>query len=218
MGRVTTVGNSKGGVGKSTISVQIAIERARAGRKVLLINGDRQETSELAILQRSMAGVQPGISCVGYKEGDALRAQVIQQRDLYDDVIIDVGGRDSSALRAALFQTDMLIIPFEPGSFEVWALKDMSLLIADARTHRGVNFPALAFLNKAEPKKTSADNREAAEALKDYPEMEWITTTLVARKIFRTSSGMGLSVNEMKVKEKKATEELKRLISRVFQD
>ena len=37
---ILTVGNTKGGVGKTTIAVNAAIVRAAAGRDVLLIDGD----------------------------------------------------------------------------------------------------------------------------------------------------------------------------------
>ena len=39
---IVTVGNTKGGVGKTTIAVNLAIARALAGRDVWLIDGDRQ--------------------------------------------------------------------------------------------------------------------------------------------------------------------------------
>ena len=37
---IITVGNTKGGVGKTTLAVQLAIYRALAGRDVWLIDGD----------------------------------------------------------------------------------------------------------------------------------------------------------------------------------
>ena len=46
---IITVGNTKGGVGKTTLAVQLAIYRALAGRDVWLIDGDRQGTAAAAI-------------------------------------------------------------------------------------------------------------------------------------------------------------------------
>ena len=42
---ILTVGNVKGGVGKTTLAVNLAIARARAGMDVLLIDGDNQATA-----------------------------------------------------------------------------------------------------------------------------------------------------------------------------
>ena len=61
---IYTIANSKGGVGKSTLAVQVAAEKARQGRDVLLINGDRQKSSELAMLARAEANAYPAIACV----------------------------------------------------------------------------------------------------------------------------------------------------------
>jgi len=44
---ILTVGNTKGGVGKTTIAVNLAILRVSAGREVLLVDGDEQGTASL---------------------------------------------------------------------------------------------------------------------------------------------------------------------------
>ncbi len=91
-----------------------------------LIDGDRQGTAVAAIAARAEAGRQPGIACAQYADGPALRGQVQQQRDKWQDIIIDAGGRDSTALRAALVLSDVLLVPFAPRSYDVWALDDMA--------------------------------------------------------------------------------------------
>jgi chromosome partitioning protein len=104
---ILTVGNTKGGVGKTTLAVNLAIARALAGRDVWLIDGDRQGTAQTAISIRAESGHQPGIACATYPDGPALRTQVQQQARKFDDIVIDAGGRDSTALRAALILSDI---------------------------------------------------------------------------------------------------------------
>ena len=115
---IITVGNTKGGVGKTTLAVNLAIARALTGRDVWLIDGDRQGTAQAAISIRAEAGHTPGIACATYPDGPTLRAQVQQQASKFDEVIIDAGGRDSTALRAALVLSDVLLVPFQPRSYE----------------------------------------------------------------------------------------------------
>ena len=38
----------------------------------------------------------------------------------YDHIIIDVGGRDTGSLRAALTVADAILIPFQPRSVDLW--------------------------------------------------------------------------------------------------
>ena len=86
---IITVGNTKGGVGKTTLAVSLAISRALSGRDVWLIDGDRQGTAQTAISIRAESGVSPGIACATYPDGPTLRSQVQQQVAKFDDVIID---------------------------------------------------------------------------------------------------------------------------------
>jgi len=158
---IVTVGNTKGGVGKTTLAVNLAIARALAGRDVWLIDADRQGTAQTAISIRADAGHAPGIACASYPEGPTLRSQVMQQRDKFQDIIIDVGGRDSSALRAALVLSDVVLVPFQPRSYDVWALNDIAELIDEARSVRD-GLRAVAVLNCADPGEASMDNAEAS--------------------------------------------------------
>ncbi len=107
---IVTVGNTKGGVGKTTLSLNLAIARALAGRDVWLIDGDRQGTAQTAITVRSEAGRSPQIACAQYSDGSTLRAQVQQVGPKFEDIVIDAGGRDSTALRAALVLSDVLVV------------------------------------------------------------------------------------------------------------
>ncbi|HMY90756.1 MAG TPA: AAA family ATPase [Nitrosomonas sp.] len=212
---IITVGNTKGGVGKTTIAVNLAIARALAGRDVWLVDGDRQGTAQTAISIRADAGHTPGIACASYPDGITLRAQVQQQSSKFDDIIIDAGGRDSTALRAALVLSDVLLVPFQPRSYDVWALEDIASLVDEARSVRD-GLRCYAVLNCADPGETSTDNTDAAAAVADVPQFEYLATPLRRRKAYSNAAGQGLSVLEFKPSDKKAIEELNALINKLF--
>ena len=212
---IVTVGNTKGGVGKTTLAVNLAIARALAGRDVWLIDADRQGTAQTAISIRADADHAPGIACASYPDGPTLRAQVTQQQGKFQDIIIDAGGRDSTALRAALVLSDVIVVPFQPRSYDVWALNDIAALVDEARSVRD-GLRAVAVLNCADPGEASTDNTEAAAAVADVPQFEYLPTPIRRRKAFANAAGAGLSVLELKPHDKKAMAELNALVSALF--
>ncbi|EBO8969107.1 MULTISPECIES: AAA family ATPase [Enterobacterales] len=215
---ILTIANTKGGVGKSTLAVNIAVERARLGKRVWLVDGDRQGSSQTAILIRSEAGLEPGLACSHFPDGPILRTQVLQQKSNFDEVIIECGGRDSTAMRAALTLTDILVVPFVPGSFEVWAMEDVVNLVRDARSVRD-GLTAFSLLNRADPNPRSNDNADMLDAMRDYNEdIQLLDHTIRQRKVFAAAAGSGRSVSELKLRahEKAAKTELDTLVSILF--
>lgn len=210
---IVTVGNTKGGVGKTTVALNLAVARALQGRDVWLIDGDRQGTAQTAITIRAEAGKLPAIACAQYSDGTTLRTQVQQTGKKFDDVIIDAGGRDSTALRAAMALSDALVVPFAPRSLDVWALADISSLVAEIRSVCP-NLRALAFLNNADS--GGHDNEEAAAAAADFPELVFIAAPVRRRKAIASAAGQGLSVLEFSPKDNKAIDEITALVNAVF--
>lgn len=212
---IITVGNTKGGVGKTTLAVNLAIARALQGRDVWLIDGDRQGTAQTAISIRAEAGLQPGIACATYPDGPTLRTQVQQQASKFDDIIIDAGGRDSTALRAALVLSDVLLVPFQPRSYDVWALEDIAGLVDEARSVRD-GLKAYAILNCADSAASSTDNADAAAAVADVPQFTYLDAPIRRRKAFANAAGSGMSVLEYKPADDKARSELTALLNALF--
>lgn len=210
---ILTVANTKGGVGKTTLALNIAIQRSLYGQDVWLVDGDRQGTAATAIAVRSESGRLPVIACSAYPDGVQLRSQVLQQRGKFQDVVIDVGGRDSSALRAALIITDIVLIPFQPRSYDVWALSDIAQLVSEAQAIRD-GLTAFAVLNFADP--SGGDNRAAADAVAEFPALTYLDAALHRRKAFANAAGAGLSVTELKPTDAKASAELSGLMQHLY--
>jgi len=189
---ITTIGNTKGGVGKTTLAVNLAIALVRCGEDVLLIDGDVQETAlAFTHLRSTQQPEAPVYTAVGL-HGAAIRTQVQQLARRYQHIIVDVGGRDSASLRAALTISDLLIIPAAPRSFEVWGVEQTRDLVREARAVH--DFRALAVLNGADP--SGPDNREAIEALAELEGIEVSPHSIGRRKAFPNAAAIGLGVLE----------------------
>lgn len=218
MAKIIAVVHTKGGVGKSTTAVQLALGLARENRagvegdgpeaknRVWLVDGDRQKTSLGAITARQEAGL-PAIAASAYDQGATLRVQVQQQAAAYDFVVLDCGGRDNSALRAALTVADLALVPFLPRSFDVWAFQDIAELLDETRAVRDIR--AVAFLNLADAR--GSDNDDAAAAVKAYPQLELAPARVSRRKAIASASGAGLHISEYRPRDPDAAEEVSKL-------
>ena len=201
---IVTVGNTKGGVGKTTIAINLTILRAAAGEDVLLVDGDEQGSATLFSQLRAEQVGSCGYTAVEL-HGAAVRTQVRQLAPKYGDVIIDVGGRDTGSLRAALTVSDLLLIPVQPRSFDIWAIDQMAALVAEAR-EINPGLRAQAFLNAADPQ--GRDNADAREALQDAKGIECLEATIIRRKAFPNAASRGQGVIEGHPRDARAVEEL----------
>jgi chromosome partitioning protein len=210
---ITVVGGTKGGSGKSTVATNLAIMLTAAGRDVLLVDADDQETAtDFTALRNEGRAGGAGYTCVALT-GKAVLTEVRRLAPKYQEIIIDTGGRDTVSQRAALAVGDVYLVPFAPRSFDVWTLDKVCQLVEEARA---VNpeLRALAFLNRADPQ--GKDNAEAAELLASKPALQFIEASIGNRKAFSNAAAQGLAAVELRPHDAKAVEEIGRLFRYLF--
>lgn len=123
-----------------------------------------------------------------------------------------MGGRDTGSLRAALTVADLVLIPVQPRSFDLWGLDMMLDLLQEAR-EVNEEIRAISVLNLADSQ--GKDNEAAAAALlKRAPQIEHAPHMIVRRKAFPNAASAGLSVLEHD--DPKAIEEMNRLTEFLF--
>lgn len=208
---ILAVGNIKGGVGKTTLAVNIAIARSLAGRDVLLVDGDEQRTAIIFTDLRTEQTGSSNYTVVGL-HGTSLRTQVRQLANKYNDIVIDVGGRDTGSLRAALTVAETLLIPVQPRSFDIWAVDQVADLIKEAREINDLR--VVAILNAADAQ--GRDNEEAAQVISDVEGIEMLQMTIGRRKAFPNAAATGRSVLEQNPKDAKAVDELTSLVEALY--
>ena len=205
-------GGIKGGAGKSTIATNLTIMRSLAGRDVLLIDADTQESSTNFTKLRHQNLGDAGYTCTKLN-GRAVLTDGKRLAEKYDDLIIDAGGRDTTSQRAALILADVVVIPFVPRSFDVWTLKEVAEMIEEARV-MNPRLVAYSFINKADS--VGSENSEAAEYIQETEAIKFIDSPLGYRKVFGKAVAQGLAVVEYIPKDDKGISEFKTFFNVVF--
>lgn len=124
-----TVGNLKGGVGKSMTSMFLAAGLSRAGR-VLLVDADG--TNRTCSKWAAAATEWPAdrISVVELEVSDLAR-RVAAMTHGHEHVVIDTGPQKPAVLRQALLATDDLVVTTAPYPMELEQLPDTFALAAE---------------------------------------------------------------------------------------
>ena len=214
---IVVCGGIKGGVGKSTVATTLTVLRATKGKgyDVLLVDADEQRSaSDFTVMRNETLAEAGGAGYTAVQlQGAAVRSDTLRLATKYDDVIIDVGGRDTAGQRAALSIASIYLVPFLPASFDVWTLEKVAALVEEAQAFND-NLQAYCFLNRADPR--GADNAEAAAIAQEIPQLTYLDASWGNRKAFRNAIAIGLAVTELKPQDAKAIAEVLKLYQYLF--
>ena len=211
---ITVLGGIKGGSGKTTLSTNICVIQAFLGKKVLLVDADEQQSASDWSEHRESLDIETPWTTISLF-GSSVRSQILKMKNHYDEIIIDVGGRDTTSQRAALTIADILIAPFQPRSLDVWTIGKLSSLI-DEVSAINPNLTTYAVINRADSQ--GQDNNEAIEIINETGNIICLREIVCQRKAFANASAEGKGVIEMTPKDKKAVEEITGLTKKIFNE
>ncbi|KEC54024.1 ParA family partition ATPase [Bartonella koehlerae] len=181
--------NQKGGVGKTTLSVNLAASFARTGARVLLIDVDPQGSALDWAAARESAPLFP---VVGLPRA-TVHKEITQIGRNYDHIIIDGPPRVTDLARSALMASDFVLIPVQPSPYDIWAADGIVKLIDEARVYKE-NLKSSFVINRKIV--NTAIGRDVGEALGVYP-MHLLSANVAQRVIFAEATTQGKAVYEV---------------------
>lgn len=181
--------NQKGGVGKTTLSVNIAAVLAQSGSRVLLIDADPQGS---ALDWAAARQIDPIISVVGFPRA-TIHREIAQIGQGYDHIVIDGPPRVTDLARSAIMASDIVLIPVQPSPYDIWASEEVVKLIDEARVYKETLKSVFVINRKIA---NTAIGRDVAEALSVYP-VPTLKAGITQRVVFAEAAARGLAVHEV---------------------
>jgi chromosome partitioning protein len=185
MGQVITIAQQKGGSGKTTVAVNLAVAFARAGLRVALLDTDPQGSLGRWFLARRARLGEAGME-LSTASAWGVSYECEKLRKSNDIVIIDTPPKADADLRPALREADLVLVPVASSHVDLWATDGVLDLVA--RESRR----ALLVMNRGK-----AGTRLAEEVAIAAGEMAGVAQSRLAQRVvFAETLGQGLGASE----------------------
>jgi chromosome partitioning protein len=193
--RIVTIGNTKGGVGKSTIAANLAVAAVSEGKRTLLVDADEQgSTLDFRSIREA-----DNIKAVSITT-PTLHKDIAAFSDSYDLVIIDVGGKNSKTFRSAIVATGaggLYLVPCLPSTYDIWSTEQAMMLLQEVRSICPGEVNGRLLVNQMQSGTIMAREAEdALVAMAEEFECPVLSTRLHLRAAYKTAIMSGKGVQE----------------------
>lgn len=208
MSMIISVSNLKGGVGKSTLSRNLAVYFASKGEKVCIVDTDITQRTTCEWKERR-EDAEHRVDVFPMSTMEALSKDIKTHRDNgYSVIIIDGVPQLEEVTTKIILMSDVVLIPLTPSIDDLKSFEKFLSRYQDARAILSGTRNIYGFLALNKYSGRNNEDLEMKEALSLFAEQGIISlkTTIADRVAHRRSSKYGLTVLEWD--DKKAAEEI----------
>lgn len=188
----------KGGSGKSTVTVQLALAAHLRGRRVFVADTDAQRSTSQVLRGREGSG--PALAATsGAKLFDL---QLAAQRAGTELVIIDTPAVVEEELSHAIVAADLCLLVIRPTFLDLTAAAQTTDIV------RRLRKPMLVVMNQAAPSRAGVDPPSVKRAMRvlEMLRLPVVPTVLRSRAAYQSSLDTGRSVEEIEGQTEAAQE------------
>ena len=205
---IIVLANSKGGVGKTSISVHLATWLAEQGHSVILADCDSQKSSSEWLEEAA-----PQIRTVRLADPTAILDALPQLAQEADFVVADGPGSNTETSRALLLRADLALVPCKASMLEIRALAQATAVLRQSQDIRQGKPDAVIILSMVGKRyRLTQDMIDAATALG----LPLAKTAMTLKQIYADAPGQGTVVWRMGSRGNEAAHEIESLFREVL--
>lgn len=198
MAKTIVIANQKGGVGKTTIALNLAGTLAGNAIPVLLVDADPQGSLSNWCSARSeqpkekLKHTRLSFAQKPYLPTDIEKIVPALSKE-YDYTIIDCGPANDRATRAALSIAKLAVIPISPSPLDMWSAQTTVDIVTEGVKEYGLTLGARLLVSRSDPRSTLDD--ELREALNNYP-FPFFKVSIPQRVALARAAVLGMTIYE----------------------
>jgi chromosome partitioning protein len=211
---IIAVSNLKGGVGKTTITTNIAVCFAQRGRSVCIVDTDLGQQSSMEWssnrAEKSADAIHIPVFGIQVKQ---INREVEELQKKFDIVMIDGTPQLTEIADRTILASDIIIVPVAPSIYDFRGFErfyERFEQLKGTKEAKGEQVKAFVLINKMNDNTNLG--KQIQEALEEY-QIPKLKSRLVNRISYADSASVGMGVVEFK--DRKAKEEIEKLTDEI---